>query len=533
MQHARRAASIAAVTLGATMAAGCARGTPASLNAPRPEATAPLMMPVAIVPAPTTQSILQGIVDSVLTAPMWRSARWGVLIVDAERGDTILSNDADKLFMPASNEKLLTGAIALQTLGPDFRWRTPLMLQGRQRGSTWQGDLLVSGSGDPGVSDSLSGGAAMNAFTPVRDALTARGITRITGRVRAIGDAFPGLTTGYGWAYDDFDAAYSAAVDELMFNEGVLVLKARPATRVGGVVTVTSAPTRSYPRLSVQALTRDSAASPAGSARPPRLEAVYDSIGDRVLVTGTLALGDSASITLSYRHPNDAYVAALTQSLEDGGLRVFGRVVAKADTLGRTADTVVVLQSAPLSEVLRRMQKPSQNQIAELLFRASGLKASGDGSADSARAVGMRTLAAWGITTSDAAYRDGSGLSRHDYVTPRAIVKVLDAMRRSPWFATYRDALPIAGVDGTIGNRMKGTPAAGNARAKTGTVDKARSLSGYVTTADGRLVMFSMLSNNFTVPNREVERVQDLLVTTLASRPLGGITPLTQPRAQR
>ena len=151
------------------------------------------------------------------------------------------------------------------------------------------------------------------------------------------------------------------------------------------------------------------------------------------------------------------------------------------------------------------------------------------GSADSARAVGVRTLAGWGVTTADAAYRDGSGLSRHDYVTPRAIVKVLDAMRRSPSFATYRDALPIAGVDGTIGNRMKGTPAAGNARAKTGTVDKARSLSGYVTTADGRLVMFSMLSNNFTVPTRDVERVQDLLVTTLASRALGGIAP----RAQR
>jgi D-alanyl-D-alanine carboxypeptidase/D-alanyl-D-alanine-endopeptidase (penicillin-binding protein 4) len=101
-------------------------------------------------------------------------------------------------------------------------------------------------------------------------------------------------------------------------------------------------------------------------------------------------------------------------------------------------------------------------------------------------------------------------------VTPRALVRVLDAMRRSPAFATYRDALPVAGVDGTLRTRMRGTPAAGNARAKTGTVDKARSLSGYVTTADGRLLMFSLLCNNFTVPNREVERVQDLLVATLA-----------------
>jgi D-alanyl-D-alanine carboxypeptidase/D-alanyl-D-alanine-endopeptidase (penicillin-binding protein 4) len=163
--------------------------------------------------------------------------------------------------------------------------------------------------------------------------------------------------------------------------------------------------------------------------------------------------------------------------------------------------------------------------MAELFFRTVALRQTGSGSADSAQAVGARALAAWGVTANDAAYRDGSGLSRHDYVTPRAIVKVLDAMRRSPHDMLFRDALPIAGVDGTIAGRMRETPAAGNVRAKTGTLDKARSLSGYVTTADGRLVMFSMLSNNFTLPTRDVERVQDLLLTTLASRPLGPLTP--------
>jgi len=146
---------------------------------------------------------------------------------------------------------------------------------------------------------------------------------------------------------------------------------------------------------------------------------------------------------------------------------------------------------------------------------------SGDGSADSARAVGVRTLAGLGVDASEIAYRDGSGLSRHDYLTPRAIVKVLDAMRRSAWFDVYRDALPLAAVDGTIANRMKGTAAAGNAHAKTGTVDKARALSGYVTTADGHLVLFSMLCNNYTVANQEIERVQDLLVATIAASRVG------------
>lgn len=485
----------------------------------RPEPIAPMMMPVVTVPPPTTRAILQGTVDSVLAAPMWRNARWGVLIVDAERGDTLVSHDADRLFMPASNQKLLTGAIALQRLGPDFRWRTPVMLHGVQRGATFFGDLLIQGSGDPSISDALRGGRAGSAFDGVADALAARGITRIRGNIVPVGDALPGLTIGYGWASDDLDFGYSAAIDELMFNEGELSLRVRAGAKPGAPVTVQRAPTRTYPALAISAVTR-ARELPIDAPRPARLEAVYDSVGQHVLVRGTLPVGDSARLTVAYRHPADAFVAAFSEALADRRISVQRRAVARRDTAGRSVDTLAVIESVPFPEVLRRMQKPSQNQIAELLFRTVALVTTGSGSADSAQAIGARTLAEWGVRNADAAYRDGSGLSRHDYLTPRAVVKVLDAMHRSQWAALYRDALPIAGVDGTIGNRMRNTPAQGNAQAKTGTLDKARALSGYVTTADGRLVLFSLLANNFTVPTREVERVQDLLVSTLAGRPL-------------
>jgi D-alanyl-D-alanine carboxypeptidase/D-alanyl-D-alanine-endopeptidase (penicillin-binding protein 4) len=112
--------------------------------------------------------------------------------------------------------------------------------------------------------------------------------------------------------------------------------------------------------------------------------------------------------------------------------------------------------------------------------------------------------------------RDGSGLSRHDYLSPRAIVQVLDVMRKHQHFQLFYESLPIAGVDGTIGNRMRDTPAQGNLRAKTGTLDKARALSGYVTTADGRLLLFSALANNYTTPLAEVTQVQDLIGAQLA-----------------
>jgi D-alanyl-D-alanine carboxypeptidase/D-alanyl-D-alanine-endopeptidase (penicillin-binding protein 4) len=520
----RRAVAGAALLIGALTTAACRSTAPIRAAAPptrQPEPVAPAMVPTAVpaaVALPTRdRDRIRMLADSATGASMWRNARWGILIVDAASGDTIVAHDADRLFMPASNQKLLTAAIAVQHLGPDFTWRTPVLLRGRQRGTVWEGDLLIVGSGDPSFSDTLRNGDAASAFDPISQALAARGIKRITGAVRSHGDAFTGPTTGFGWEIDDLDASFGAPVDELMFNEGELAIRVRSGAKTGAPVSVVRRSPALYPRIVNLATTRDS----AGPVQ--RVRAEYDTVANAIVVTGTLLRGDSTSLTLSYRHPADAVVAELSARLMSAGIAIRGdslRLAANAAT-----DTLVVLQSPPLSAVLPRMLKPSQNQIAELLFRTSGLRASGDGSADSARAVGARTLAALGVSNEDVAYRDGSGLSRHDYVTPRAVVRVLDAMRRSPTFDAFRNALPLAGVDGTLHTRMRGTAAAGNAQAKTGTVDKARSLSGYVTTADGRLVMFSMLANNFTVPTREAERLQDVLVVALANARLGDATP--------
>jgi len=500
---------------------------PAPTEGHRPEPVAPTMTPVAmpaaeVTRAPSARALLQHVADSALGTPLWRNARWGLLIVDATTGDTLYSHDADKLFMPASNQKLLTGAVALQVLGPEYRWRTPVLLRGTQRGNVFRGDLVVVGSGDPSVSDSLRGGDALSAFDPIVAALRARGIRRITGHVLADGDAFPGLTSGFGWEIDDQDTPSGAVVDELVFNEGLLRLVVRGGRSSKAPVTVSRTPTTRYPALRVEARTR------APSDTGARIDVAYDSTAQTLVVTGTVAVGDSARVSTAYRHPADAYRAALLERLAARGMRVDGGLtlplrtpVARDPVKSRGADTLVVLESVPMRDVLPRLMKPSQNQIAELLFRTSGLVGTGSGHADSARALAARTLTQLGVAAEHVAYRDGSGLSRHDYVTPRAILQVLDAMRRAPWGSMFRLALPLAGVDGTIANRMKNTPAAGNASAKTGTLDKTRALSGYVTSADGRVVMFSMIANSYTVPTREVDRVQDLLVATLAGMQFG------------
>jgi D-alanyl-D-alanine carboxypeptidase/D-alanyl-D-alanine-endopeptidase (penicillin-binding protein 4) len=468
-------------------------------------------------PPPSTRAALRAFVDSLVEAPEFRNAHWGVLVVDAERGDTLYSRNAGKLFLPASNQKIITGAVALELLGPAYRFRTTFARRGAMRGDTLVGDLVVVGRGDPTVSDHMR----VDAMIPLReaaDSLRARGVRVIAGRVVAAGDAVPDAPLGYGWAWDDLDSPYAAGVDELLFNEGFSLVHVQGGRAVGGAVSARTSPAPGVPSVVVAAATSlDTLALPGG--RGLTVAADPDRPSSAVL-RGQIRPADTATVEIAHRSPSTAYISALTQALTQRGVVALGRLTAAAADSTR-ADTLFTLLSPPLAEVMPALEKPSQNQIAEVLYKTLGLERTGVGSADSGRAVVERQLRAWGADSTGFVVRDGSGLSRHDYVSPETIVRVLDAARRASYFELFYDALPVAGVDGTIANRMRGTPAQGNAHAKTGYVDRARSLSGYVTTADGRMLVFSMLANNWTTPVRAVERVQDAVVARLAGTRLG------------
>ncbi|WKW12969.1 D-alanyl-D-alanine carboxypeptidase/D-alanyl-D-alanine-endopeptidase [Pseudogemmatithrix spongiicola] len=466
-------------------------------------------------PAPVvnpTRVGLAAFADSLLDAPMFRSAQWGVLIVDPTRGDTLYSRNAGKLFVPASNTKLVTAAVTLAQLGSDYRYTTRVL--GRPpRAGTIAGDLVVVGSGDPTVSDSISGNA-MLPLLALADSLHARGVRRITGALASGANAFPGDTLGLGWAWDDLDDGYAAPVDELLFNEGFARVTVVGGARPGAPVSVRTAPAATLPQLGrIDVVTERNCCMLRS-----RVTAAYDLRGPRPLLTlaGTVRAGDSVTVAVALRAPNTAFLEAFHEALRGRGIEVVGGV--RADSLADTTGLVTLATrvSPPLPSVITAFQKPSQNQIGEILLRTLGREKTGVGTADSGLAVVRRQLAAWGIDSSLAVLRDGSGLSRHNFLAPEAIVRLLDLMRQRPDFDVYYQALPVAGVDGTIRERTRGTLAAANARAKTGTLDKARALSGYVTTADGQVLLFSMIANNHTVPTREVERVQDALLAWLA-----------------
>jgi D-alanyl-D-alanine carboxypeptidase/D-alanyl-D-alanine-endopeptidase (penicillin-binding protein 4) len=273
---------------------------------------------------------------------------------------------------------------------------------------------------------------------------------------------------------------------------------------------VTTAPTAHYPAVDVAARTVARGDTAALHAEP--LRAVLDTARRTFRIEGTIAAGDSARIAVPFADPDGAYLAALREALADRGIVVEGH---DTDTTS-AVDSLVRVQSPTLGEILPALLKPSQNQMAELLLRTVGLTQTGVGRADSAARVESDQLQAWGALPDGYVLRDGSGLARYDYLTPETVVRVLDAMRRSPAFATFYAALPVAGVDGTLHARMRGTAADGNVHAKTGSLSNTRSLSGYVTTADGRMLMFSLLCNNFTTGAERVLAVQDAIAARLA-----------------
>ena len=464
----------------------------------------------SFAPAPVHDDVamLRRVADSLLALPETRHARWGVLIVDPETGDTLFSRDAGKLLVPASNQKILTSAIALETFGPDYRFTTPILARGEIRGDTLRGDLLVVGRGDPTVSDHVSGDA-MIPLRAIADSLRQRGIRHVRGRVLAFGNAFPDANAGFGWQLEDLDFSYGAVVDELLFNEGFSVVRVRGADRAGQPPAAQTAPARTFPRVRVEAMT---IARGTGRDSTAQLDVVKDTVRGDVVLSGTIPIGDTASLEVTHRDPPEAYIAALGEALRDRGITMGG------DTTWSSArsDTVLVARSMPLSQILAFFMKPSQNQIGEMLFKSIALARTDTGTGRVARRIYSEQLRSWGAEADGFFVSDGSGLSRRDLVSPETIVHVLAAMKKSPHFQTYYDAFPVAGVDGTLRGRMKSTRGEANVHGKTGTLGNVRSLSGYVTTPTGRMLVFSILANNYLTSTDHISRVQDSIAVRLA-----------------
>ena len=439
---------------------------------------------------------------------------WGVLVKSLSTGETLYSLNPGTFLMPASNMKVVTMAAAAERLGWDFTFTTKVVATGPVEGGVLKGDLVVVGSGDPSLGGRPTEGPAV--VGRWADQIRARGITRVEGRVIGLDNVFDDEGLGQGWSWDYLAYGYATPVSGLDFNENVVKLSFAPGAAAGDPVAVTALPDGSG--LTIEAAVRT--AAPDGTAdvnvaRPP----------------GSLKLGVSGSVpagktdvtqTVSVENPTAFMAGAFRLALLGRGIDVTGDAI-DADELPAPpdvadAETLVTYTSPPLSEVGKVLLKVSQNLYADTLLKALGRPADGGpATAREGRRVLREVLQGWGIAPERYLQADGSGLSRYNYLTADVLVAILTRMYSDDrHYVPFITALPVAGVDGTIAGRMKDTRAQGNARAKTGSIANARALSGYVTSADGEPLVFSMIVNNFNVPQSEADAIIDRAVVRLA-----------------
>ncbi len=467
-------------------------------------------------PEPGAVGALRAELDDIFADPAFRNAHWGLMVQSLETGEILYRRNAEKLFMPASNNKLVTAAVALRRLGPDYRFQTRIASAGVvDADGTLRGDLVVVGGGDPAISERFYDGDPTAVFRDWSDSLAALGVRRIDGNVIGDDDLFDDVHLGPGWAWDYLDAYYAAEIGALLYNEGAVTYRILPGDSVGAPARVDALPRTSYLTVTTDIVTV--ADSTRVTLRADRRPFVNDA-----LLSGGIWIGqDSVTRYIAPHDPTLFFVTVLAETLAEQGIEVTGRPL-DIDSLpdGDRADSLTTLfvhQSPTLAEIVVPFLKRSQNQIGEMLLRYLGVAATDTGSVAAGRRAVEETLTDWGIPESGYIYVDGSGLSRYNYLSPEAIIRLLRVMARRPEFEVFYDALPIAGVDGTLRSRMRGSRAEGNARAKTGFIANSRALSGYVTTLDGEMLAFSMIANNFDESVDAAEYLQDLAIERLAN----------------
>jgi serine-type D-Ala-D-Ala carboxypeptidase/endopeptidase (penicillin-binding protein 4) len=451
-------------------------------------------------------------IDAILAAPALEHGYWGVVVKSLKSGDTIYERNGRRLMMPASNMKVVTLAAAADRLGWDYTYETQLFASGPIEAGTLRGDLVVVGSGDP----SLMSADAAALFGEWADALTHAGVRIVAGRVIGDDDRFEDNGLGFGWSWDDLPDDYAAGVSALQLNENAVRVSIVPGPAPGDSAGISISPTGSG--LAIVSGVTTAAPGTATAIRARRLPGSM-----RLELRGTIAAGTQpAALNVSVENPTLFFATALRDALIGRGIDVRGPAVDVddvADARPRSPTPIATHRSPPLSTLAVRLMKDSQNLYAETLLKTLSTRAGAPvATADRGRAEVAMVLQAWGVSSADLIQRDGSGLSRYDYVTADALVTILmhvsrDERLRGPFEAS----LPIAGRDGTLSNRMKGTPAEGNARAKTGSMSNVRGMSGYVTSAAGEPLVFSILANNFEVPATTITAAEDAIVVRLAT----------------
>jgi D-alanyl-D-alanine carboxypeptidase/D-alanyl-D-alanine-endopeptidase (penicillin-binding protein 4) len=454
---------------------------------------------------------LRSRIDRIVGRPAFAPAFWGIEVRSLKSGKVLYSRNAEKNFRPASTLKLVTTTAALDALGPGARVRTTVETAARIDGlGRVVGDVYLVGRGDPSLGGRFSEGRATAALEELAEGLRAAGVRRVEGRLVGHEGEFTGDRRGEDWGWEDLVWWYGAEVSALSFNDGSVHLTAAPGERVGDPVVLDRVPLSSYYQVVSTATT-----SPAGFKSD--LTLVREPGSNRVRLSGTHPLGEKPwEGWVALEDPARYAATVFGEVLEARGVRVTGPIVTSSDPLPAGLRVLAVRESPPLAELLKRINKESHNLHTEMLLRLLGARVKGEGSVAAGHEAVRAFLGRIGVRSEAWSLQDGSGLSRSDVLDPHGLAGLLVAMDRHAHRAAFRESLAVAGADGTLKSRLRGTPAGGRVRAKTGTLRGAHALAGYVDRADGARLAFAIVVNNHTAPGGEAMAAIDDVVVALA-----------------
>jgi len=488
---------------------------------------ASLTISAAVSPPPATlvgQSLQQRL-NRLLDAPPFNRATWNIYAQD-DRGRVLFNRNGDRFSVPASNTKLVVAAAAAVLLPPDYRVRTSLYPNGTVADGILRGDLILYGRGDPTWSercytvDTLAPGGCDSTWTAmdaIADSLRARGIKRVTGRIVGDGSYFEPTLTHWNWGTFDVNWWYAAPVSGLGFHDNSVDFQITPGPFVDAPPVITW-----NPNLDLFTFENRARTVPADSGT---------TIGDNffrkpgtldIWAEGTVALGRAPFIeSFALPDPNLYAARALAASLRRKGISVEGGTAGTTDSMTYHAlrccgNPLVEYQGRPLPDIMFPILNSSQNWFAEMLLKTLGRQLGDTGSWAKGLDVEKRFLIdSVKIDSTAFALEDGSGLAAGNLVTPRAFVQLLTYMYRHPKRAPFLAGLPRAQQRGSLLRRFQGTPVEGRVLAKTGSISRVNTLSGYIEKADGRVITFSIQVNAHDVRTRQILAQIDSVVVQL------------------
>ncbi len=465
--------------------------------------------------------VLQGITEDSLSVELEQiledkkpsGSQWSILISRKSDNKTIFSKYPDQKLIPASNMKVPICSAALLRLGATYTYQTRLYLNGNQEGSTFRGDIIVVGSGDPSIGGRFNSGDLTFLFRQWAALIKRQNIRTVTGNVIGVDDFFDNQQYGLNWHPEDYVEWYAAEISALTFNDGCIDLTIRGSSRVGRPASIQLEPQTDYITIANQVKTVSS------RRRERKITFHREPESRKMRISGALRTRYTWKGWATVANPTLYFVSVFKEVLEKEGIRIQGHPKDVDDVRflpdQKSWKLLDTYESPPLSRLIEVCLKNSQNLYAEHFLKTLGAVDYGIGSLETGAAAVKDILYQQGGNIDEQYIADGSGLSRENRISARALVRILQTIDSTVYRKSFREALPLAGVDGTLERRMRATAAYHRVRAKTGTLSGVRALSGYIKAQSGETYIFSMLANGPRSDYR-FTRVMDSLCELIA-----------------